>query len=155
MTIDINEQLNYDKAQKSLSEQLTEQLNKGDKISKILDGLEIKPSGVNLLVKPYLDNPYERVEVRESGIVLDDGAANFKNPDSGEEEEQTVAILVGRVIEVGPECKWVKAGDDIYYHFGSVVPIPFFRQGLQCIAEPRALMILNTDLTKRFEHGSN
>jgi hypothetical protein len=153
MAIDINEKVNYDQLQKSLSEKVTEQLNKGDKMSKVLDGLEIKPSGFNILVKPYLDNPYEQLEVRESGIVLDNGASEFSNPDSGEDEKQTAAIIVGRVIEVGPDCKWVKEGDDVYYHFGSIVPIPFFRQGLQCVAEPRILMLLNKGLTERFTNS--
>jgi hypothetical protein len=153
MNVDINEQLKFEKLQTSLSEKVAKQLEKGDKMSKVLHGLEIKPTGFNILVLPYAKNPYEKVEVRESGIVLDDGAATFKNPDSGQEEEQQQAIIVGRVIEAGPECKWVKEGDDIYYHFNSVIPIPFFRQGFQCVAEPRTLMILNTDLTERY--GTN
>lgn len=155
MTNDINEQLNYENLQKTLSEQLTEQLNGGNKISKILDGLEIKPSGNNVLVKPYIKNPYEKTEVRESGIVLDNDSASFQNPDSGEEEKQSAGIIVGRVIEVGPDCKWIEEGDDVYYYFGSIVPIPFFRQGFQCVAEPRVLMILNTELTTRFEKLKN
>jgi hypothetical protein len=151
----INEELKYAQLQQSLSEKVAEQLEKGDKMSKVLNGLEIKPNGVNILVKPYARNPYEKIEVRESGIVLDDGAASFKNPDSGEEEDQLPAIIVGRVIEVGPDCKYVKEGDDIYYHFGSIVPIPFFRQGFQSVAEPRVLMIINEKLSERFEHGNN
>lgn len=145
-----NEQLNYENMQKTLSEQLTEQLNNNDKMSKVLDGLEIKPTSNNLLVKPYKKNPYEKAEVRKSGIILDSDAATFTNPDSGEEEEEQVGIIVGRVIEVGPECKWVKPGDDVYYMFNSIIPIPFFRQGFQCVAEPRTLMFLNTGLTERF-----
>jgi hypothetical protein len=153
--VDINEELKYAKLQQSLSEKVTEQLQKGDKMSKVLNGLEIKPNGVNILVKPYAKNPYEKIEVRESGIVLDDGAATFKNPDSGEDEEQQPAILVGRVIEVGPDCKSVREGDDVYYHLGSVVPIPFFRQGFQCVSEPRVLMIINEGLTERFNKNGN
>lgn len=147
---DINEQLKFDKLQKSLSEKVAKQLEKGDKMSKVLNGLEIKPTGFNLLVKPYAGNPYEKIEVRESGIVLEGDAATFKNPDSGEEDSQLPGILVGRVIEVGPECKWVKEGDDVYYSYNSIIHIPFFRQGFQCVAESRTLMVLNTGLTERF-----
>lgn len=149
-----NEQLQYENLQKSLSEQLEETLSKGDKMSQVLNGLEIKPNGMNILVKPYLRNPYEKIEVRESGIIVDEGAAKFQNPDSGEEEQQTRGILVGRVIEVGPLATFVKEGDDVYYHIGSVVPLPFFRQGFQIVAETRILSVVNVGLTERIENGS-
>jgi hypothetical protein len=152
--VDINEQLKFEKLQASLSEKVAKQLEKGEKMSKVLHDLEIKPTGINVLVLPYKKNPYEKVEVRDSGIVLEDGAASFKNPDSGEDENQQLAILVGRVIESGPDCKWIKEGDDIYYHYNSAIPIPFMRQGFYCVAESRVLMVLNVGLTKRFEDGN-
>ncbi len=151
MMNDFNEQLKYENLQKSLSEKLEEQLNSGEKMSKVLDGLEIKPNTNYVLVKPYVGNPYERAETRESGIILDSNAASFTNPDSGDEEQEQRGIIIGRVIEIGPECKYVKEGDDIYYHFGSAVPIPFFRQGFTTISESRILMILNTKLNERFK----
>jgi hypothetical protein len=142
--------MNYDIAEKTISEKIEEQLEKGDKISQVMDGLEIKPNGNYTLIKPYLKNPYEKIEVRESGIILTDETPQFKNPDSGEKEEVDTGIKVARVIEVGPDCKYVKEGDDVYYYVGSTVPVPFFRQGFYAVAEPRILMILNKDLTKRF-----
>ncbi|GMO69635.1 MAG: hypothetical protein Nk1A_8840 [Endomicrobiia bacterium] len=122
-----------------------------ESVKDLAKDLEFKPSGNYVLVKPYVDNPYEQAVVRESGIELRSGPASFKNPDSGDEDEQQAAILVGNVIEVGPECKWVQPGDDIYYHFGSTVPIPFFRQGLQVLGEPRVFLIVNKDLNGRFQ----
>lgn len=148
--MDINDELNKDLITKNLSERLEKVLESGDKMSKVLDGLEIRPTGNNVLVKPYVGNPYEKVEVRESGIILDCEAATFRNQDNGDEEKQNNGIVVARVIEVGSDCKYLKAGDDIYYYYGSSVPIPFFRQGFYCISEPRVLMVLNTDLQERY-----
>jgi hypothetical protein len=147
---DFNEQLRFENLQKSLSDKLEDQLKNNDKISKVLNGLEIKPNTNYVLVKPYVKNPYEKTEIRDSGIILDSEAATFHNQDTGNEEEQTRGIVVGRVIEIGPECKYVKEGDDVYYYYGSIIPIPFFRQGFQAVAESRILMILNTDLTERY-----
>lgn len=114
------------------------------------DGLEIKPSANYILVKPYLKNPYESLEIRKSGLILEGDAAKFKNPDNGDEEEEQYGVIVAKVIEVGPECKWTKSGDDIYYLYNSQIPIPFYRQGLQCVSESRIMMIINTNLTERY-----
>ncbi len=93
MTSDFNEQLNYENLQKSLSERLEENLTNGEKMSKVLNGLEIKPNTNYVLVKPYIGNPYEKAETRESGIILDNSAASFTNPDSGDEEQETRGII--------------------------------------------------------------
>lgn len=144
----INDELKYNATEKSITEKMTEKLNSGDKISDLLNGVEIKPNSSFVLVKPYKKNPYERVEVTASGIVLDD---NFvaKNEQTGEEEEIPAGIIVARVIEIGPDVKFVKEDDDVYYYSNSSVPIPFFRQGLQCVAESRILMVINKNLSSR------
>jgi len=133
-----------------MSEKIDKQLAKGEKLSKVMNGLEIKPGMNYLLVKPYVRNPYEKVEIRESGIITDE-TPKFKNPDSGEQEESTLGMIVARVLEIGPDVKLVKEGDDIYFHFGSSVPIPFFRQGLYVVAENKALVIINENLTERID----
>jgi len=147
--MDFNEEMKYVNAEKSISEKIEEQLNKGDKISKVTNGLEIKPNGSYVLIKPYANNPYEKVEIRESGLIIDDNAGRFKDPNDGEEKDAELGIKVARVIEIGPEVKYVAEGDDIYYSTNSVVPIPFFRQGLYTLAEQRILAVLNTDLSRR------
>lgn len=140
----------------TMSERIEETISSGkNKISEVTNGLEIKPNNTYVLIKPYDKNPYEKLEVRESGIILDDNTPTFKNPDSGEEESVDVGIIVAKVIEVGPDCKYVKEGDDIYCQIGSLVPIPFFRQGLATVSEQRILMILNKGLTERFNPKDN
>ena len=114
--------------------------------------LEIKPNTNYVLIKPYIDNPYEKTEVRESGLILDSSTPRFKDPNSGEEEQQETGIRVGKVIEIGPECKFVKPGDDVYYYIASVVPVPFYRQGFFAVAEPRLLMIVGNKLEERFKN---
>jgi hypothetical protein len=120
-------------------------------IENMFEGLEMLPNTNYVLVKPYLKNPYEKVEVRESGIILSDETPKFKDANSGEEEDMKTGITVAKVIEIGPECKYVKEGDDVYYYLGSTVPIPFFRQGFSTLSESRILMIINKDLKERFK----
>lgn len=39
----------------------------------------------------------------------------FNNPDSGELDTLQELVACAKVIEIGPECKYVKPGDDVYY----------------------------------------
>ena len=54
------------------------------------------------------------------------------------------------VIEVAPDCKFVKEGDIIYYRRVSAVPIPFFRQGFEVVSENSIQVVINEGLKKRF-----
>ena len=147
-----NEEVKFNEAQKSLSEKLEQTLEAGEKISKVMNGLEIAPSNSMLLVKPYNKNPYEKMEIRESGIYTGATESNkFFNTDSGEEEELQTGIIVARVLEVGPECKYAKEGDDIFYTFASQTTIPFFGQGFYVVPEQRVLVFINEGLQKRFK----
>jgi hypothetical protein len=47
-------------------------------------------------------------------------------------------------------CKFVKEGDVVYYRRVSGVPIPFFRQGLEVVAEQQIQVVINENLKKRF-----
>ena len=147
-----NEEVKFNEAQKSLSEKLEQTLEAGEKISKVMNGLEIAPSNSMLLVKPYNKNPYEKMEIRESGIYTGATESNkFFNTDSGEEEELQAGIIVARVLEVGPECKYAKEGDDIFYTFASQTTIPFFGQGFYVVPEQRVLVFINEGLQERFK----
>ena len=53
-------------------------------------------------------------------------------------------------IEVSPLCKFVKPGDDIYYRRSSGVPVPFFRQGFEVVAEQQVQVVINEGLKERF-----
>lgn len=114
-----------------------------------LEKLEILPLGSRIILLPYLRNPYRKI-VSDGGILIDyDGS--FTNPDSGEQDKLPQGIVCGKVIEIGPECKWVKPGDDIYYDSRTTLPIPFYSQGYHTLAEQQVLCVLNEELKKRFK----
>jgi hypothetical protein len=102
-------------------------------------------------VKPYAKNPFEKVEVTKSGLVIPTYDGKFKNPDTGEEDQEVNLSVQAQVIEASPACKYVKEGDVVYYRRVSAVPIPFFNQGLEVVAENSIQVVINSDLKKRFE----
>ena len=86
------------------------------------------------------------------GLIIDCGglAPEYKNTDNGATEEEEQFIKVGVIQEVGPECKWCKPDDTIFYTKPSAVPVPFYKQGLQLVCENRVLAVVNEGLTERF-----
>ncbi len=113
-----------------------------------LETLEMLSVGPKVVILPYVKNPYRKL-ISEGGILIDyDG--EFKNPDTGENDKMEKGIRCAKVIEIGPEVKYLKPGDDIYYVSNSALPIPFFNQGYQVIAEQNALTVLNEGLRKRY-----
>ena len=122
-------------------------------INENVANIEIMPIGTYLLVKPFSENPFQRiVKDSKSGLILDLGGAapEYKNTDNGQIEEEESFILVAVVQEVGPECKYIKPGDTIMYTKPSAVPIPFYKQGLVLVNEMRVLVVVNEGLTNRF-----
>lgn len=108
---------------------------------------EIMPLGMNLFIQPYEENPYAK-KVTDGGLQLIDG--DFKNPDSGENEKLNQEIRCAKVLEVGPECKYVKPGDDVFFRMSITIPIPFMGQGFFMTNEPNILSVINDDLSTRF-----
>lgn len=128
------------------------QLNKEDKIIKEQNELEIVPINSYILIKPYDTNPYQKINVSESGINLNTYEdASFSNPDSGEDDEMNQFVKVGTVIESSPIARYVQKGDDVIYKNGSAVPVPFFQLGMVVVAETSILAVINKGLVKRFE----
>lgn len=117
-----------------------------------MDGLEIMPILNYLLVKPFAENPFQKIKVNKSGLIVDTGGAaiQYKNTDNGKIEEEENFIHVAVVIEAGRECKYVKEGDIIMYTRLSEVPIPFYRQGLAQVNETRVMVVINEKLKERF-----
>ena len=121
-----------------------------------IENVEIMPIGNYILVKQFDENPFQRiVKDPNSGLILDTGgfAAEYKNTDNGKIEEEESFIKVGVIQEVGPECKWCKEGDAVFYTKPSAVPVPFYKQNLQLISENRALAVVNENLKETFKNG--
>lgn len=136
-----------------MSNYITGVQDKAKSIADNMNGLEIMPVFNYLIVKPYEQNPYQKIQVSSTGLIYDLGGMTpeYKNRDNGEIEEEENFIVVGKVIEVGPETKYVREGDDIFFTKPSQTPIPFFKQGLVYVSEQRVLAVVNEKLRTRFQ----
>lgn len=113
---------------------------------------EIKPVYSRILIKPLQINPFQQME-QIGGIITDTGGYTphtQRNPMTGRIEEQEQVIKCGVVIEVGPEAKYLKEGDAVYYHTNTAVPVPFFKQGLVTVNENQILAVIAEGLEARF-----
>lgn len=125
-----------------------------DKIEYDISKAEIKPMFSRVLVQPFKVNPFQKMKV-ENGIITDTGGytphVQF-NSQSGKYEEQDQFIVTGCVIEIGPEVKYLKEGDVIYYRKDTAVPVPFFKQGFISLSESQVIAIVNEGLQDRFDN---
>lgn len=121
-----------------------------------IENVEIKPMFNRILITPFKQNPFQRVKI-ENGIITDMGglAPEFKNMDNGRIEEMEQMIITGAVQEVGPEVKYIVPGDVIMYRKETAMPVPFFKQGLMCIAETQVIAVVNEGLEARFNEIKN
>ena len=123
------------------TEELTSDLNK----------LEICPIYEGVLIKPYEENPFQRVKM-EGKIITDLGGMKpeYKSNETGEWEQEESFIKVGLVIEAGPTCKYIKAGDVVMWRKPSETPVPFYKQGLVLVNEHSIMVAVNEGLTQRY-----
>ena len=119
-----------------------------------IEKAELKPMFSRIIVKPLAHNPFHNVQIQGSLIVDAGGYTPHAelNPISGQYEEQKEFIVTGCVVEVGPETKYLKEGDVVYYRRDTVVPVPFFKQGLVSLAENQVIAVVNEGLTERFNN---
>lgn len=109
--------------------------------------LEMLPMLNKIILQAYPRNPYKQLV---KGSILVDYHGEFKNPDSGEEDVLKELVGCAKVIEVGPEVKYLKPGDDIYYDTRTCYPVPFMSMGYLLTSEPQILCVLNEGLKARF-----
>ena len=102
-------------------------------------------------IRPFAENPFQRIK-KVGRLIIDLGGQKpqFKNNDTGEIEEEENITKSGVIVEVGPECKWAQIGDCVFYPRTSIIPIPFYKQGLELVNESRLIAIVNDNLTERF-----
>ena len=119
-----------------------------------IEKAELKPMFSRIIVKPLAHNPFQKVKMQGSLIVDAGGYTPHAelNPVSGQYEEQREFIVTGCVVEVGPETKYLKEGDVVYYRRDTVVPVPFFKQGLVSLAENQVIAVVAESLSERFKN---
>ena len=123
-----------------------------EQIAENAANLEIMPILDNVLVKPFAENPFQRIKVTASGFITDLGGQKpvVKSNETGEFIEEEQMIHVGTILEAGKECKYAKEGDTIMWTKVSEVAVPFFKQGLVLVPEKRIMVIINEGLKERF-----
>lgn len=119
-----------------------------------IEKAELKPMFSRIIVKPLAHNPFQKVQIQGSLIVDAGGYTPHAelNPVSGQYEEQKEFIITGCVVDVGPETKYLKEGDVVYYRRDTVVPVPFFKQGLVSLAENQVIAVVAESLSERFKN---
>lgn len=125
-----------------------------DKVEYDISKAEIKPMFSRVLVQPFKVNPFQKMKV-ENGLIIDTGGYTPHtqlNEQTGKYEEQKQFIVTGCVVEVGPEVKYLKEGDVIFYRVDTAVPVPFFKQGFISLAESQIIAVVNEGLQDRFNN---
>ena len=124
-----------------------------EEIGKDLDNLEIKPLYEGVLIKPYDENPFQRIH-KEGAIITDLGGMKptYKSNEDGQYHEEESFIRVGLVIDAGPTTKYLKEGDVVMWRRPSEVPVPFFKQNLVLVNEHSIMTAVNQGLNDRFKN---
>ena len=125
-----------------------------DKVEYDISKAEIKPMFSRILVQPFKVNPFQKMKV-ENGLIIDTGGYTPHtqlNEQTGRYEEQKQFIVTGCVVEVGPEVKYLKEGDVIFYRVDTAVPVPFFKQGFVSLAESQIIAVVNEGLQDRLNN---
>lgn len=125
-----------------------------DKVEYDISKAEIKPMFSRILVQPFKVNPFQKMKV-ENGLIVDTGGYTPHiqlNQQTGKYEEQNQFIVTGCVIEVGPDVKYLKEGDVVFYRVDTAVPVPFFKQGFVSLAESQIIAVVNEGLQDRFDN---
>ena len=101
-----------------------------------VDEVDIIPVNNNVLIQPYLQNPYRHIETTASGLIVGiESSKTYKSNETGEIEQNNEVIKCGKVLAVGPACKNVSVGDDVYYTTYSEAKLPFRKKGYVIVGE--------------------
>ena len=101
-----------------------------------MDEVDIIPTNTNILIQPYIKNPYRYIETTASGLIVGvESSKTYKSNETGEIEQNTEVVKCGKVLAVGPACKNVEVGDDVYYTTYSEAKLPFRKKGYVIVSE--------------------
>ena len=137
------EELAKDKAREKFNDQVDEYVEKLNKHQELLDQykeefigdlnkLEIAPLYEGILIKPFDENPFQRIK-KEGNLIVDLGGQKpqYKSNHTGEWEEEESFIHT------------------------SETPVPFYKQGFVLVNEHSIMTTVNEGLTERFKNVNN
>lgn len=108
-----------------------------------MDKIDIRPTGMYILVKPFDVNPFARLVKTESGVIVPEFDNSYKSMDTGDIEEMQRFSTFAQVMEVGPMCRYVRKDDVVFYSRSSAQPIPFYGLGFELVPESATTAIIN------------
>lgn len=114
-----------------------------EKLKEKMDKIDIRPTGMYILAKPFEANPFARMIKTDSGVIVPEFDNSYKSMDTGDIEEMQKFSTFAQVMEVGPMCRYVKKDDIIFYSRSSAQPIPFYGLGFELVPESAATAIIN------------
>lgn len=151
----------YNREVEALNEKLDKNQELLDKYAEqfkdSMQNLEIMPLYRYCLITTFDINPFQTLKRDSSGIITDLGgfAPQYKSNETGEWEEEESYIGVGLVVEVGPECKYLKVGDVVMFKKESAFPVPFYNQGFHILDEQRVSVVINENLHSRLNKNND
>lgn len=112
---------------------------------------EIMPLYSMVMVEIYEENPYEQKETK-TGLKLTQDLR--ESEDTGNIEKSEFYVKTAKVIEAGPDCKYVREGDDVLIDTRAIRPIRFMNNMFWNIAEQNIVAVINEGLSERFKQKS-
>ena len=135
---------------KKFTSYIDKEIEKSKKIKEDAENLEIMPTNGNILIRIYGKNPWEHIKTTESGLIIPMYNGSYVSKESGEIETEVLAVKHGEVIEVGPDVRYVKPGDDIIFRNNTQLPTPFLGQSLWVVSQNNVVVVINEGLKNRF-----
>ena len=100
------------------------------------NNVDIVPCNTNVVLEFYEENPYRLVEISDNGLILGiESTKRYKSNETGEMEDSEEYIACAKVIAVGPACRNVKVGEDVFAVKHIANPLPFRKKGYRVINE--------------------
>ena len=107
---------------------------------------EIMPLYTRFMCELYDENPYEK-HTTESGLKLT--TDKFENPDTGDIDMKDYYTATAHIIEVGPDCKYAKGGDDVLIDMRTLKPVRFMGNVYFMGMEENIIALINEGLAER------
>lgn len=100
------------------------------------------PKG-KLIVKVYENNPFEKLEIGENGLITGAtesfGFETDKNAYTGESESSKLGIAVAQIVSAHPDSDF-KEEDEVFIFSSRIISLPFLNLGFGMIYENEVLM---------------
>lgn len=142
-----------EKAESNLNAIIDKELAESKKVKEQSVNLEMMPTGTYVLLTVYDKNPWEQLKETDSGLIIPTATGEYKSNKTGEVEVADEAVKFAHVNEVGPEVKFIKAGDDVIFRNHTQLPAPFLGQAFWIVGQGNIITVINEGLAERIKES--